>query len=255
MTSLEKKLGMCVISVALGACNTLQLQKNDAQSVQMAERLREARSSLEAEPQLPSVAKRLLREANEKFDRGELITPSDDNAYIRYHAVLKFMPSNREAQAGLDAILVNEHSKIQALLERSRLRAAKKQIQRLRTFFPETELIHSLEKDFKLVQRAMAQTREQAESVSNRVVSMQDEEFERVALEINLLSRRDQSIVDTLQSVAQRLENSNEFLLIYARNDAEGRWIYKQMRDAVTGYRIRGDIRISATPHLKIMKL
>jgi hypothetical protein len=50
--------------------------------------------------------------------------------------------------------------------------------------------------------------------------------------------------------VAQRVRESDETVLILARTDAEGRWIYKVMRESVGEYRIRGDIRITREPAL-----
>lgn len=56
-----------------------------------------------------------------------------------------------------------------------------------------------------------------------------------------------------LEQLARRVSQSDESIMIYARNDAEGRWIYKTMKDAVGDYRIRGDIRISRQPALELL--
>jgi hypothetical protein len=48
------------------------------------------------------------------------------------------------------------------------------------------------------------------------------------------------------------LQASEATFLIRARTDEEGRWIYKTMRDAVGGYRLRGNIDVSGTPAIVV---
>jgi hypothetical protein len=41
--------------------------------------------------------------------------------------------------------------------------------------------------------------------------------------------------------------------MIIARTDVEGRWIYQKMRDAVPGYRVRGDIKLGNPPRVQLV--
>jgi len=52
--------------------------------------------------------------------------------------------------------------------------------------------------------------------------------------------------------VARQIQASGGTFLIRARTDEEGRWIYKTMKDAVSGYRLRGNIEAAATPGIII---
>ncbi|HMY39697.1 MAG TPA: hypothetical protein PK011_10250, partial [Marinagarivorans sp.] len=65
------------------------------------------------------------------------------------------------------------------------------------------------------------------------------------------LSAKSPAVETTLRNLAKRVAVSNELLIINARSDAEGRWIYKTMKDAA-GARLRGDIKISSTPSIQL---
>jgi hypothetical protein len=72
-----------------------------------------------------------------------------------------------------------------------------------------------------------------------------------ISLSAAELSAKSPAIETTLRNLAKRVAASNELLIINARNDAEGRWIYKTMKDAA-GARLRGDIKISSTPSIQL---
>jgi signal recognition particle GTPase len=55
-----------------------------------------------------------------------------------------------------------------------------------------------------------------------------------------------------LAEVAQHIQEQEATFIINARTDEEGRWIYKVMREAVGGYRLRGNIGISGTANILI---
>lgn len=61
---------------------------------------------------------------------------------------------------------------------------------------------------------------------------------------------RNKRAIEYLAVIAQKAFEANSRLLIVARNDAEGRWLYKQMRQAVDGYRLRGNIQIGSRPKI-----
>lgn len=69
------------------------------------------------------------------------------------------------------------------------------------------------------------------------------------------LSSRSSSVLERLAEIARRARDQESRLLIVARNDAEGRWIYAQMRAAVDGYRLRGNIELGEHPHIVLVDL
>ncbi len=59
-----------------------------------------------------------------------------------------------------------------------------------------------------------------------------------------------ENIKNQLAALASRVQESKEYVLIYARNDAEGRWVYQQMREASEDYRLRGNIKRHKKPRI-----
>ena len=75
-----------------------------------------------------------------------------------------------------------------------------------------------------------------------------------VALPASELSARSDAVVQMLTSVAQRIREHQLRVVIVARTDSEGRWVYSQLRQAVPGYRVRGDIKLGNPPRLLLQK-
>ena len=61
-------------------------------------------------------------------------------------------------------------------------------------------------------------------------------------------------MVQMLAGIAQRIRQHQMRVIIVARDDSEGRWIYGQLRQAVPGYRVRGDIKLGNPPRLLLQK-
>jgi len=72
-------------------------------------------------------------------------------------------------------------------------------------------------------------------------------------LEASLLGKEDPQILARLSEIAHKLKASDSLAMIIARSDVEGRWIYQQMRAAVPGYLVRGDIQIGSPPRVKLV--
>ncbi len=185
----------------------------------------------------PSVTDTLLDSAEALFDEGRLLSPEEDNAYLRFRAIQILDPGNPRAQSGLDAILVNESSVIRDALSRSRLDEATQGYNRLKGLYPDAEVTKALAGEIAKLRESLRPVR----VVESPVRALPED---RIYLDKTALSARSPEIVSQLQDIARGLVDSDESILIYARSDAEGRWIYQQMREGVNGYRIRGDIRI-----------
>jgi uncharacterized protein YfaT (DUF1175 family) len=72
-------------------------------------------------------------------------------------------------------------------------------------------------------------------------------------LDGKMLQAKSPQIVSMLKDVAQKAKQTGEFVLIIARSDAEGRWIYQQMRQAVPGFLVRGDIKVGQPARVKLV--
>ena len=67
------------------------------------------------------------------------------------------------------------------------------------------------------------------------------------------LTERSLQTMVKLGEIGQHIRNLEATFLINARTDEEGRWIYKIMREAVGGYRLRGNIGIAEQPSIQVV--
>jgi len=55
-----------------------------------------------------------------------------------------------------------------------------------------------------------------------------------------------------LAAIAKRARECGAFFLITAPNDSTARWMFSVMREAVEGYRLRGNIELSAQTGVRL---
>lgn len=181
-----------------------------------------------------------LDEADRALSQDRLITPADNNAHDRYRAVLLVDPGNTRASSGLQAIVLR-------YLELARLAAARGALAQAEGFLERAALV---DEDNPLVAE-FAQTIA-AERERQRDAAALEREGRRYELNPQQLGERSEELVEELQALARAVRESEEFVLITARTDAEGRWIYQQMREAVPEYRLRGDIHLGSPPRIEL---
>lgn len=201
----------------------------------------------EPEEELPSRAERQaalienwLDEADRALSQDRLLTPANNNAHDRYRAVLLLDPGNTRASSGLQAIVLR-------YLELARLAAGRGALSEAEAFLERAAFV---DEDNPLVAE-FAQTIV-AERERQRTAAALEREGRRYQLNTQQLSARSEELVDELHELAREVRESEEFVLITARTDAEGRWIYQQMREAVPDYRLRGDIHLGSPPRIEL---
>jgi hypothetical protein len=69
------------------------------------------------------------------------------------------------------------------------------------------------------------------------------------------LSARTEAVRTQLVDVGRRAKRPNVQVTITARNDAEGRWIYQQLRDAPGDVRIQAQIERGSPPRIDLLTL
>lgn len=192
-----------------------------------------------------SVETRLLIQAQKAFRLGRYTTPQHDNAYDKFHSVLLINPTSSRARSGLQAILLRYAELVRSALQNGRLGAASAYLSQAELFYPANALLMDLKKDLRL-----ANKRQPAEVFVAKGSSSEHEEFN---LPLDELSDKSSVVTQILSNIALRVKETDESILIFARNDKEGRWIYKQLKQSASGYRVRGDIRISKAPKIRIL--
>ena len=202
------------------------------------------------EPPPPSMTprertvKRLLSDAESAMSQGRFSLPVHDNAHDRFRAVQLLDPDNKQAQAGLHSVLLVYVDRIQQSLGAGRLHAAAADLRQAEQLFPGAELLQPLRAELARRSRAVEEANQPAIPAEGR---------ERIELPAQPLAEKTEEVKQLLVTLAKRVRQSDESIMIYARSDAEGRWIYKTMKDAVGEYRIRGDIRINRQPAVELL--
>lgn len=173
----------------------------------------------------------MLYDAKSAYDDNRLMLPAGNNAYEIYQQVLQLDPGNAVALDGIREIAVRYISLAESAISQGEYEEADGLLGRATRLSPE-------EPELAAARNRLEQARQ------NRV---QIHELDPAGL-------KDQSLemMTELAEIAQQLRTSEATFLIRARTDEEGRWIYKTMRDAVGGYRLRGNIDISGTPAIVV---
>ncbi len=183
---------------------------------------------------------RLLMRAETALAANRLSTPTRNNAYDLFRAVLLLKPGHPQARSGLQAVVLRYLELIRAAAARGEYDAAFQLIDKAKRVDADSPPLLQLERQLLAQRRVEQQQLPRLDDAAVRV-------FPLVLAE---LDKRSDSLIDYLQAIARQVRFTRESVLIVARSDAEGRWIYQRMREAVKGYRLRGDILIEPVPRL-----
>lgn len=233
---------ICAIAVALSACGAAPVKTPTAPVA--------APPPPVATPAPPPLSPRertvqaLLADAESAMSQGRFSLPAHDNAYDRFRAVQLLDGGNKQALAGMHSILLVYVDRIQQSLSGGRLHAAAADLRQAEQLFPGAELLSPL--------RTELSRRSKSSAVAVKAPIPADGR-ERISLPAQPLKDKTEDVKQMLVKLANRVRESDESVMIYARTDAEGRWIYKTMKDAVGDYRIRGDIRINRQPAIELL--
>ena len=204
-------------------------------------------AKMEAFEPRPSFADRFVARAEVLFKQGNLIFPNNENAYTLFRAAQILEPDHKGARAGLDAILISEISRVRGLLASNEIVAAKRRFTIIKTLYSSHPLLDELEQDLEKASQALRQSKAKRESA----ISSHDPKL--IVLDEKALRDKLPLIQKQLREIATELSQTKDGIMIYARSDAQARWIYQQMREAVPGHRIRGDLRIGK-PAIKLLE-
>jgi hypothetical protein len=226
----------CFLGLAgiLAACQTAPKQEEPpAPVVQVAPKPVELTSQ-------QKVIQRLLGEADYCLSQNKLLNPIADNAHDRYRSVLLMDPNNERAKLGLQMIALRYVDLAQTAAKRGNLSEANSLIKYAKGI--DNNLV---------VQDAANSLRKQLVNIppAKAYVAIEGE----IVLDAKKLQAKDPQLTTQLTGVANKAKQTDQFVLIIARTDADGRWIYQQLRNAVPGYLVRGDIRIGSPARVKLV--
>jgi multidrug resistance efflux pump len=191
----------------------------------------------------------LLIKAREDLKANRLLTPVGNNAVDRYRAVLLLDKTNQQAALGLRGVADRYLQLSQTYASRQQFLRARQMVKNAITVNGRTVATANMSKAIRRAEQKVRQVQKPPLQPST-VAANDDLNQATFILNSTDLKARNQAVVEQLASLGKRVKETREYVSIYARNDDEGRWIYQQMRQASTGYRLRGNIKRHGTPRI-----
>ena len=179
----------------------------------------------------PRMIADLLFAALQALDADRLLTPVDDNAHSRFQRVLAYQPGNEIALQGIQDIVLRYVELSQDASRQGLFEEAETLLDRARFVDEEHPAI------------AEASALLQAEKNSGDLF------FELDARE---LAQRSEAVKEDIADIAKQARDNGAFFLITAPNDDIARWIFSVMREAVAGYRLRGNIEMASRSGVRL---
>ena len=173
----------------------------------------------------------VLFEGLQALEDDRLLTPLEDNAYSRFQRVLALDNENQIAKEGVEKILL-------------RYVALSQQASRRGLFDNAEELLGRakfIDEDHPALAQALSLLKEERDS-GDLIFN----------LDSNELLDRSEAMVSQLGDIAEQARDRQAFFLITAPNDNLARWMYLQMRNAVEGYRLRGNIELANQTSIRL---
>ena len=178
-------------------------------------------SSADSRSMIPDI----LYEALQALGEDRLLTPIDDNAHSRFRRVLAMDSQNELALQGLQDIVERYLELAGESMRRGIFDEAKTMLDRARS-------VDASHPDIATVAEAL-----------RKEMNSNDLFFE---LDYPLYAARSEFAQNQLADIARQTREHEAFFLITAPNDDLARWMVSVMREAVSGYRLRGNIELSS---------
>lgn len=187
------------------------------------------------------VVARLLADADYALSQNQLLMPIEDNAFDRYQSVLLMDPNNKDARAGLQTVALRYVELSRSSIARGNYAQARTYLNNARGIDPKSPLLSELDTNLRRAQASQPAPKPYQAGPNEHLLDAQE------------LTRKSPKLLAHLRQLAEQARASGDLVIIHARNDAEGRWIYGKMRDALEDFLLRGDIKIAAQPRIQFV--
>jgi len=176
----------------------------------------------------------LLEQGDRALKDGRLLTPIDSCAYDYYREALKVAPNHPAALHGLERVAERYVAMAEQAAEKGQFDTARKMLDRARIADPDLDSIDATEAQIKMRSTAQRQ---------------------HASLDVDQLSAHSGELAAHLKTLGAQAKAQDSWVVIRARNDAEGRWIYQQMADSPGERRIRAELTLGSPPGVDLLQL
>jgi hypothetical protein len=172
-----------------------------------------------------------LYEGLQALTEDRLLTPVDDSAHARFMRVLAYEPDNTIALQGLQDI-------VKRYLQLSKESMHRGLFDEAKTMLSRASFVDADHPDIPAVVIEL----EQEMNSSDLFFS----------LDYPQLVARSEQVQQQLADIANQAREHEAFFLITAPNDELARWMVSVMREAVSGYRLRGNIELASRAGIRL---
>jgi hypothetical protein len=162
----------------------------------------------------------------------QLTSPYPGSALAAYDQVLRIQPDHPEARRGLEKIVERYLELALTAASRRQFTGAQGMLDRAMIVDPDHPGIAPMQAQIKMLGAA-----------DRRVVT----------LDGSLLRDQDQTVKNALAQAGTDSRRGDCRIEIFARNDAEGRWIYQQLSGPEGRERIRAQLNIGSPPRIELL--
>ncbi len=174
---------------------------------------------------------RLLGMAYIAYTESRLTTPVEDNAYLHYSQVLALDTDNEEALLGLNQVVERYLEWAISNVDRGNF---------------------SIATDYVNKASSIDEFHPNIPAVRNLIADQQNRDRRSVPLSTAGLSARDPALSAELVKIGKFAASNEATVIIHARNDAEGRWIYQQLNSEAET-RVRARLELGTRPRLRLL--
>lgn len=173
----------------------------------------------------------LLFEGLQALDDDRLLTPVDDNAHARFKRVLAYEPNNKLALEGLESIVLR-------YVELAEVATRQGLFEQAETFLDRARFVDARHPAITRAEQALTAEQESGDLFFD--------------LEASQIAARSEAVQHKLADIARQAQQHEAFFLITAPSDEQARWMFSVMREAVDGYRLRGNIELASRYSIRL---
>ncbi len=186
---------------------------------------------------------RYLKLALAAYNKDQLLTPEQDNAFKYYTLAQKLDPQDPRAARGLERITERYLALALQAADRSSFAGARSMLGRAKIVF---ESVRVNNPDF---------ASPDFESIAAQIDVLSGAQSTRLRLNSAQIKNRDSVLISRLKALGSLAKKPDTRVVITVRNDADGRWVYQQLRKAPGEFRIRGEINIGSPARVELIQL